>query len=116
MQCSFTADKVKSLKKGEILNIIDSFGRIHSEATELGREKGNKLIIKGNILDEDGAEIEDVVDFLLNKIDFRFSIEEPIIASNLQFMDRKNGINTVYMKFYKEVSTVVDSIQRLRKE
>lgn len=39
MQCSFTADKVKSLKKGEILNIIDSFGRIHSEATELGREK-----------------------------------------------------------------------------
>lgn len=116
MQCSFTADKVKSLKKGEILNIIDSFGRIHSEATELGREKGNKLIIKGNILDEDGAEIEDVVDFLLNKIDFRFSIEEPIIASNLQFMDRKNGINTVYMKLYKEVSTVVDSIQRLRKE
>ena len=75
-----------------------------------------KLIIKGNILDEDGAEIEDVVDFLLNKIDFRFSIEEPIIASNLQFMDRKNGINTVYMKLYKEVSTVVDSIQRLRKE
>ena len=116
MQCSFTADKVKSLKKVEILNIIDSFGRIHSEATELGREKGNKLIIKGNILDEDGAEIEDVVDFLLNKIDFRFSIEEPIIASNLQFMDRKNGINTVYMKLYKEVSTVVDSIQRLRKE
>lgn len=49
-------------------------------------------------------------------IDFRFSIEEPIIASNLQFMDRKNGINTVYMKLYKEVSTVVDSIQRLRKE
>ncbi|MFT0279343.1 hypothetical protein [Bacteroides faecis] len=44
MQCSFTADKVKSLKKGEILNIIDSFGRIHSEATELGREKGNKLL------------------------------------------------------------------------
>ena len=35
------------------------------------------------------TEIEDVVDFLLNKIDFRFSIEEPIIASNLQFMDRK---------------------------
>lgn len=83
---------------------------------QIGREKGNKLIIKGNILDEDGAEIEDVVDFLLNKIDFRFSIEEPIIASNLQFMDRKNGINTVYMKLYKEVSTVVDSIQRLRKE
>ena len=53
---------------------------------------------------------------LFSEIDFRFSIEEPIIASNLQFMDRKNGINTVYMKLYKEVSTVVDSIQRLRKE
>lgn len=77
-------------------------------------DTNDKLIIKGrkqlNELNE-GELIEEEINFLLDKIQGSFKLDEPIVASHIQAVERKRGIEDVYLKKHDEVKNIVGHIK-----
>lgn len=97
MEIKLTANELEGggLNKTYILSIYNFFSKLVNKAAFNNRS--NKLIIRGIIPSSDGnTMIEDTVDFLLDRLSGNFKLDEPVVASHPQFIDRKDGILNVY--------------------
>lgn len=70
--------------------------------------KKDKLNIKGRkaSLEHDGM-VEEDIKFFLDRITGSFNLEEPNVASDLQYHDRKEGIKSVYDNCNNEIMQVI---------
>ena len=80
--------------KAKALAFVRFFER--SVQNFIGRK--NKLIIKGRqaTMDAEETMIEEGINFFADKIKDFFVLDEPNVATHLQYTDRKNGIMGVY--------------------
>lgn len=93
------------LVKKEVLNVIDFFSRLVNKSSF--KPKQNKLKITGLIHSDGSDYIEDSVDFLLDRMKGQFSLDEPNVASHLQYSDREKGVINVYMERNAEVTNIL---------
>ena len=69
----------------------------------------NKLIIKGRqaVMDAEETMIEEGINFFADKIKDSFILDEPNVATHLQYTDRRNGIVEVYDRNYRIVANLL---------
>ena len=94
------------ISKHEALGFIHLFETIAQAA---GFNKRNKLKYKGKMRspEYDNGMVEEEVNFFLDKINGYFNLDEPNIATNLQFHDRKQGIINVYTEQIEEIRRIL---------
>jgi hypothetical protein len=63
----------------------------------------DKMIISGVTQNEDNITVPDIINVMLNNLEGYFNIEKHRIAKNLQIPERKNGIESVYKRFYNDI-------------
>lgn len=113
MRITLKSDEITGgLSKAQVLNFIRTFGRVQEEAPEIARLKGNQLVVKGRRHSDnnDNDILEETVNFLLDKIKGSFILDEPNVASDLQFWSRHQGITNVYMEKNSYVIEVLGTI------
>ena len=67
--------------------------------------------VKGILSSDGNPLIEDSVNFLLDRLSDKFKLEEPIVASHPQFLERKRGISDVYVKNEPQIRKLLASFK-----
>ncbi|WP_319505130.1 DUF6731 family protein [Bacteroides graminisolvens] len=114
MKLVLKGEEVKGgLIKEEVLRVINVFSHMFNRTEASSSDRYNKLIIKGSRRsseEEDVEIIDEVINFVLDKIKDRFPLEEQNIASGLQFSERKSGITSVYVRQAETVRSLVGTL------
>lgn len=93
-------DKPNRINKNETLKMIRNFLSLPHNSKERVRDK---MIISGVTQNEDNITVPDIINVMLNNLEGYFNIEKHRIAKNLQIPERKNGIESVYKRFYNDI-------------
>lgn len=97
------------LNKKTVLEMFKFFGKIVNLPGF--NNKKNKLEVKGILSSDGNPLIEDSVNFLLDRLSDKFKLEEPIVASHPQFLERKRGISDVYVKNEPQIRKLLASFK-----
>lgn len=96
------------ISKQESLNFLRLFELLNRRNA---CNKKDKLNIKGRkaSLNHDGM-VEEDVKFFLDKITGSFNLDEPNVATNLQYHERKQGIINVYNNCNPEIMQIIGPV------
>ena len=113
---SLNATKYISIKAGSeevdggihktiALGIVRMFDNIVRHLT--GRR--NKLIIRGRreLMEIEEAMIEEGINYFADKIKDSFNLDEPNVATSLQYIDRRSGMMDVYDRNHVDVANIL---------
>lgn len=99
-----TDEKKERINKNEVIKLLKKFVSLPHSSRERIQDK---MIIKGVSDNEDGTSVPDIINVMLNTLEGFFYIEKYRIAKNLQIPERKDGIESVYKKFYKDIKALI---------
>lgn len=86
-----------------------AFVRFFERGVQYFTGRKNKLIIKGRqaTMEAEETMIEEGINFFADKIKDFFLLDEPNVATHLQYIDRRNGIMGVYERNYRTVANLL---------
>ena len=104
---------VKSTKVGRGLNIrsiLDAVNFMDNNHTDVETNVSDKIKVVGLKMREDEqTPLEETINFTTDRLTGFFSLNQPIVASNLQVEERRTGIIEVYGQKYEDITRLVGS-------